>query len=207
MNIIEKWVHSALYLMTTWEVSKMQRYKCASVLHYAYSWHHLWHQSDTLQLRTEQENSVWYFQIPDNTKFLAVQTYSKFSVHLIHYFVQHSLISSKLYNGFASHKANPSSVPQGIVDSYSTLPWVTWEAETVVESILWWGLLWHTLTNGALSTQAKVEGIVPRAAWHWGRESSVINDPLGEPGHTPLYVGLPFAWGSMDGDLMSFPIL
>jgi len=59
---------------------------------------------------------------------------------------------------------------------------------------------------GFWSTQAKVEGIVPKAAWHWGRDSSVINDPLGEPGCTPLYVGLPSAWGSMDGDLMFFSI-
>ena len=60
---------------------------------------------------------------------------------------------------------------------------------------------------GPWSTQAKVEGIVPWAAWHWGRDSSVINNPLGEPGHTPLYVGLPSAWGSVDSDLMFFPIL
>jgi len=49
-----------------------------------------------------------------------------------------------------------------------------------------------------------VEGIVPKAAWRWGRDSSVVNDPLGEPGRTPLYVGLPSAWGSVDGDLMFF---
>jgi len=55
------------------------------------------------------------------------------------------------------------------------------------------------------STQAKVEGIVMKAARHWGRDSSVINNPLGEPGYTPLYVGLPSAWGSVDGDLMFFP--
>ena len=60
---------------------------------------------------------------------------------------------------------------------------------------------------GPWSTQAKVEGIVLRAAWHWGRDSSVINNPLGEPGRTPLYVGLPSAWGSVDSDLMFFPIL
>ena len=35
----------------------------------------------------------------------------------------------------ASHKSNPSSVLRGIVDSYSTLPWVKWEAVTVVEGI------------------------------------------------------------------------
>jgi len=52
------------------------------------------------------------------------------------------------------------------------------------------------------STHAKVEGIVPRATWHWG----VVNDPLGEPGRTPLYVGLLSAWSSVDSDLMFFPI-
>ena len=44
------------------------------------------------------------------------------------------------------------------------------------------------------------------AAWHWGTDSSVFNDPLGEPGCTPLYVGLPSAWGSVEGDLMFFLI-
>jgi len=51
-----------------------------------------------------------------------------------------------------------------------------------------------------------VEGIVPKAAWHLGSDSSVINNSFGEPGRTPLYVGLPSVWGSMDGDLMFFPI-
>ena len=58
---------------------------------------------------------------------------------------------------------------------------------------------------GLWSTQAKVEGIVLRAAWHWGRDSSVINNPLGEPGCTPLYLRLPSAWGRVDGDVMFFP--
>ena len=53
----------------------------------------------------------------------------------------------------------------------------------------------HWLTT-VWSTQAKVEGIVPRAAWHWVRDRNVVNDPLGEPGCTPLFVGLPSAWGS-----------
>jgi hypothetical protein len=35
----------------------------------------------------------------------------------------------------ASHKSNPSSIPQGYVDLYSALPWVTWEAVKVVEGI------------------------------------------------------------------------
>jgi hypothetical protein len=54
---------------------------------------------------------------------------------------------------------------------------------------------------GLWSTHAKVEGIVLKAAWHWG-DSSFINGPLGEPGSTTFYVGLPATWGSMDGDLM-----
>jgi hypothetical protein len=33
----------------------------------------------------------------------------------------------------ASHKSNPSSVSQGYVDSYSTLPWVTLDAVTGLE--------------------------------------------------------------------------
>jgi hypothetical protein len=59
--------------------------------------------------------------------------------------------------------------------------------------------------TGLWSTQAKVQGIVPRAAWCWGRDSSIVNDPLGEPDCTPLYVGLLSLWGSMDSDLMFFP--
>jgi hypothetical protein len=58
--------------------------------------------------------------------------------------------------------------------------------------------------TGLCSTQGKVEGIVLKAAWHWFSDSSVVNDPLGEPSRTPLYVGLPSTWGSMDGDRM-FP--
>jgi hypothetical protein len=54
--------------------------------------------------------------------------------------------------------------------------------------------------TGLWSTQAKVEGIVLKAALHWGSNSSVINDPLGEPGRTPLC--LLFAWGSIDSDCM-----
>jgi len=50
-----------------------------------------------------------------------------------------------------------------------------------------------------------VEGIVPRAEWHWGSDSSVINDPLVEPGHTQLYASLPSVWGTVDGDCMFSP--
>jgi len=37
-----------------------------------------------------------------------------------------------------------------------------------------------------------VEGIVLKAAWHWGSDSSVINDPLGEPGGDPWMVTVYF---------------
>jgi hypothetical protein len=59
----------------------------------------------------------------------------------------------------------------------------------------------HWLT-GLWSTQAKMEGIVLKAACHWGSNCSVVNDPLGEPGHTPLYAGLLSMWGSMGDDQM-----
>jgi len=43
-----------------------------------------------------------------------------------------------------------------------------------------------------------VEGIMREAAQHWDSDS-VTNDPLGEPGRTPLYVDLS-TWGSVVGD-------
>jgi len=55
------------------------------------------------------------------------------------------------------------------------------------------------------SIQGKVEGIMLRAARHWGTESSVVNDPLGEAGCTPLYAVLPSACGPVNSDLMFFP--
>jgi len=60
--------------------------------------------------------------------------------------------------------------------------------------------------KGLWPTQAKVEGIILKTAWRWGSDSCVVNDPLGEKGHTPLYVGLPYAWGSVDGDQMYSPL-
>jgi len=63
-------------------------------------------------------------------------------------------------------------------------------------------MFWLT---GLWSTQAKVESIVLKAAWHWGSDSNVVNDPLGESGRTPLYVGLPSTCGSVDGDHIISP--
>jgi hypothetical protein len=56
--------------------------------------------------------------------------------------------------------------------------------------------------TGLWSTQAEVEGIVLKVAWHWGSDSRVINDTLEEPGRTPFYVGLLSTWGSVDRDRM-----
>jgi len=46
---------------------------------------------------------------------------------------------------------------------------------------------------------------VLRAAWHWGRDSRVLNDPLKEPGSNHLFVGLPSAWSSVDGESVFSP--
>jgi len=98
------------------------------------------------------------------------------------------------------HKSKPSSYLR--VMWIRTLPWVMWETVTGVGLYPvegYYNTRWITRLR---STQVTVEGIVPKDAWHWGRDCSVVNDPLVEPGHTPLYVGLPSAWGSVDGDLM-----
>jgi hypothetical protein len=60
----------------------------------------------------------------------------------------------------------------------------------------------RTLANRARSTQTKVEGIMLKAAFHWGSDSKVVNNPLKELCHNPLYVGLLYVWGSMDGKHM-----
>jgi len=54
------------------------------------------------------------------------------------------------------------------VDSYSTLPWVMWEAVTGVEGYPDESYHHKGWLTGLWSTQAKVEGIVLKAAWHWG---------------------------------------
>jgi hypothetical protein len=66
-----------------------------------------------------------------------------------------------------------------------TLPWVMWETVTVVECVPVEGCCDTRRLTGPWSTQSKVEGFVLKAAWHWGSDSSVVNDPLGEPGRTP----------------------
>ena len=74
---------------------------------------------------------------------------------------------------------NPTPHPYRKVTWLRTLPWVTWEVVTDVEEIPCWGLLRHTL-----ATQAKVEGTVLKAAWHWGGDTSVIKrSPWGTSPH------------------------
>jgi len=72
------------------------------------------------------------------------------SLHLTTDLITHTVISSNNKAIHAFPKSNPSSVPLGYLDSYSSLPWVMWEAVTGVEGIPCWELLWHSLANGAL---------------------------------------------------------
>jgi len=83
------------------------------------------------------------------------------------------------------------------VDSYSTLGHVGDGNRCSGDTLMRLTGLW--------STQAKVEGIVLKAAWHCGSDGNIVNGPLVEPGRTPLYVGLLSAWGSVDGDRMFSP--
>jgi len=60
---------------------------------------------------------------------------------------------------------------------------------------------------GLWYNQAMVEGIVLKAALHRGSKSSAVNDPLGEPVSTLLYVSLPSSRGSVDGECMFSSLL
>jgi hypothetical protein len=71
-----------------------------------------------------------------------------------------------------SHKSNPLSIPQGYTDLY---PGSHGRCGRVT-------LLRYTVTHwltGLWSTQAKVVGIMLKAAWHWGSDSSVSRFPWG----------------------------
>ena len=82
-----------------------------------------------------------------------------------------------------SHKSNPLSVPQCYMDTYSTQPWVMWEAVPGVEGISCRGYYDTCWITGFWSTQPKVEGTVLKAARHWGSDGSVITIPLGNQAH------------------------
>jgi hypothetical protein len=47
---------------------------------------------------------------------------------------------------------------------------------------------------------------VPRAAWHWGGDGSVVSCPLGTPGGTPWYLCYLPVRGSVGSDHY-FPIM
>jgi hypothetical protein len=56
--------------------------------------------------------------------------------------------------------------------------------------------------TGLWITEAKVWGIVPKAAWHWGGDRSVVNDDFGAPDSTPSNVCFPPKWRSAGGDCL-----
>ena len=70
---------------------------------------------------------------------------------------------------------------------------------------------WLRLGGHFLKTEAKAEGTAPKAAWNWGRNSSVVNYPLGEPGRIPLLDDLypivcrPFVRLRLRGRWLFFP--
>jgi hypothetical protein len=74
-----------------------------------------------------------------------------------------------------------------------------WEVVTGMEGYPDEGYYDTRWLTGLWSTQTKVEGIVLKAAWHWGSDCSVENDPFGEPGCTPS------TWGFVDGDQILSP--
>jgi len=85
-----------------------------------------------------------------------------------------------------------------------SIPWVTWKALTGVEGEKPVEGYYHThWLMGPWSTQAKA--IVLKAAGQGVVNSSVVNDPLGEPGHTPLHLDLLSAWGSANSDNIFSP--
>jgi len=127
---------------------------------------------------------------------------------------------------FTSLNARPLAVYRVTFASHLSLRWIQ---PLLCATDLWGFVLYFTLghvvdgntcggdtlltvTNtrwlrGLCSTQAKVEVIVLKAAWHWDNDSSDTNDTLGEPGRTTLHIILPSAWGSMDLDRVFSPIL
>jgi hypothetical protein len=59
--------------------------------------------------------------------------------------------------------------------------------------------------TGLWSTEAKVWGMVPKAAWHWGGDGSVANDFFGAPGSTRRYVCLSPEWEALRVVTYYFP--
>jgi len=74
-----------------------------------------------------------------------------------------------------------------------------WAVECDIDSALFVGVLGigHSISSIFVLSFSKK---------YWCSDSSVINLPVGEPGRTPLCVGLPSAWDSMDSDRIFSPI-
>jgi hypothetical protein len=64
---------------------------------------------------------------------------------------------------------------------YSNLFFLPLQEPTLDVLVADWGNVLGRQT-GLWSTEAKVWGTVPKAAWHWGGDSSVANYPFGAPG-------------------------
>ena len=83
-----------------------------------------------------------------------------------------------------------------------SVPWVTCEAVTGEGCTLCRGLLSHTPANGALIYPSQGGRYRAEGCMTLGSDSSVLNDPLVDPGRTPLYVGLPYALCPIEDDLI-----
>jgi hypothetical protein len=56
------------------------------------------------------------------------------------------------------------------------------------------------MADGQWSTHTMVSGNMPMAAWYWSGEDDVMDDPLGGPGSTLLYLCRPPLRGATGGD-------
>jgi hypothetical protein len=59
---------------------------------------------------------------------------------------------------------------------------------------------YDTLVNWALVYPGQGGRYRAEGCMALGSDGSVVNDPTGELDRTPLYVGLPYTWGFVDGD-------
>jgi len=96
----------------------------------------------------------------------------------------------------------PSSVPQGYMDSYSTLGQVGGGNRRGGATLI---RVTMTHANRALVYPSQGGRCGAEGRMALDSNSCVVNNPLGEPGRTPLYVGFPSAWGSVDGDSIFSP--
>jgi len=77
------------------------------------------------------------------------------------------------------------------------------EAVTGVQQTAYREILRHTLANRALFYPGQGVRCHAKGCKALSSNSSVLNNPLGEPRHTPKYVCLWPTWGFVDGDMFS----